>query len=359
MKKQTRLLLGMLFFYSSFYCSYGYAVPYSPLYRGVRAQAMGDAATAVAEGEEAIFYNPAALAGHKGLSFNFASANAEVSDDVLNQSNVLTDALASPGPSAVNGLMGKNFYARGQASSSILASGFGIAGLYNYEGAVRVENEAMPQGTIGLLNTYGGQMAFGTRIARFPKKRGELRFGAAAKVMYRSGNYIDPTLGELLTLTSSTLTSQMQNTGIGYGGDVGLQMIYNIKKKVSLQAGLVMTDIGDLAFSGGAPPQNGNLKFGVAAVYRNADLVGTLAFDFARILEDIDWREKTHFGLELKFPVLTLSVGLSELELTYGAALNIAAFRIAFVSYAEELATAVFQDTERRYLINVAFKFDL
>lgn len=330
---------------------------FRPLYRGVRAQAMGNAFVAVADDEQTIFYNPAGLAGIKGISFNIASLNAQVSSDVLTNYSTITDVLASPTASQINTLIGKNFYVQATGTSGLVAPGFGIVGIYDYQAALRLQNTSLPQGVVAAQNTYGVQLAFGTRILRL-KNRGELRFGAAGKILRRAGGYQNPSLTQILTLSYSTLSENLRSSGMGYGADLGFHFIYPIKKW-KLQVGLVMTDAGDTTFAGGGEVQKSNLTAGVAMVYTGKEMTATFAYDYSRILDYADWRKKTHLGMELKFPLLSLFAGVSEFNLTFGASLNLALLKVIYSSYAEELGATLGQLTERRHMFHAQFKFDL
>ena len=337
-----------------------YAEEFRPLYRGARAQAMGNAFTAVADDEQAIFYNPAGLAGITNFSWNIAAINGDFSNDILSSNATLQAALANPSPSAINSLIGKNYSLRAQGLASLIGPGFGFAGLYDYQGAIRIKNSALPQGIAGAQNTYGGQVALGFRLIRFKRRKAELRMGFAGKLLYRSGGYFSPTLTEIMTLNSSLLTSRLGNPGVGFGLDTGLQLVYPVRKNFQLQAGLAMRDIGDTTFNNGSGEvQKSNLAAGLAGIYSSNDVRLIVAFDMDRIVDYIDWRRKVHLGTELKFPLLSFSAGLSEFQVTYGASINLGLFRVSYVSYAQEQGTVVGEDPERRHLLHVAFKFEI
>lgn len=338
--------------------SQAHADYYSPLYRGPRAQAMGNAFTAVADDEQAIFYNPAGLAGVKGFTFNFASISAESSNDLATGIPTLSDSLSNPGITSANALMGKNYSERLQATSSLILPRFGIAAIATEEAAIRLENSSRPTGMYGMQTTYGFQAGFGVPVWKLKKKRGELRFGFAGKMLWRAGSYVQPTLTDIMTLNMTKLKGNFTDFGLGVGFDLGLQFVRPIRKKLFLQAGLAWKDIGDTSFSSGGSAQKNNLTAGIAAIYQGADLRATFAYDFDRILESMDWKKKNHFGMELKFPLLSLSVGMSQTSPTYGAGLDFVLFKVMYSSYAEELATFAGQNSERRHLLYLTFKLD-
>ncbi|MBI2711804.1 MAG: hypothetical protein HYX41_02915 [Bdellovibrio sp.] len=332
---------------------------FRPLYRGARAQAMGNAFVAVADDEEAIFYNPAGLAGIKRISMNIASIDAQASGDLFTNLNSLTTALSSSSATSFNNIMGKNYFAQATGSAGLVAPGFGIAGIYDYWAAIRLQNQASPQGEFGAQNTYGGQIAFGARVLRFKNRRAELRVGGALKGLRRSGGMQFMNVNQIMNLSYNTITNSLKSSGIGIGVDLGAQLVYPFKKW-RLQLGVALTDAGNTSFQGGsADVQRSNFTAGAAFIYEGPEMTATFAADWARILDYADWRKKTHLGMELKFPILSLYAGMSEFNVTFGAGLNLGLIRVIASSYDEELGTTLGQISERRYMIHAQFKFDL
>ncbi len=232
------------------FCIVGHAEEFQLLYKSPRAQAMGGAFTAVADDESAIYYNPAGLAGVSKILFHGLSANIEVSNDAVNSYSDLSNALSNSGFSVLNNFMGKNIYARAQASSDFVFPGFGVSVLYDQQLGVSLKNKALPVLSIQRQNTYGVQAAFGVPVLTLRKKKGQLRFGLAGKYLFRSGGYQKVSLMELLTIDSKSMINQLNSSlGSGYGLDSGVQFVYQIKKKLSLKSALAFKNIGDTSFS--------------------------------------------------------------------------------------------------------------
>ena len=333
---------------------------FHPLFQGARALAMGGAFTAVADDEEAIFYNAAGMAGIQRLAFQPLTSDIQVSNDAISTYPVLASSLNSPSISSLNNLMGKDLYLRAQETSSVVLRGFGIAALFDEQLAIRMKNEVNPQALTGSQTTYGAQMAFGFPVVKFKRKKGELRFGIALKFLERSGGYQNVGLPQLMTLDTKAIFGNVGGSfGTGIGADSGMQLVYNVKKKFSLLSGIAFTDMGQTAFSNGAGPQLSNLTFGVAGRYKSPDLTATLSYDYAHILDYSEWQKKNHLGLELKFPALSLYAGINQVYPTYGAGIDLWIVNIMYLSYAEEQATLVNQDPERRQMIHVSVKFEL
>ena len=321
---------------------------------------MGNAFVAVADDEQAIFYNPAGLAGAKKISLNLGAVDLDVSNELVDGYSELSKSLSNVGLSSINSFIGKQEYARATAASTLVLPGFGIAALYDQQIALRLKNLAFPQGQLGVQTTYGAQIGFGTSLL---KKRnasnGDLRIGVAAKMLYRAGGYQNLTLTQLVTLDTASITQNLTNFGIGYGVDTGLQYVRPFKKKFTLMGGLSLTDIGNTSFSTGADPIVSNLTLGVAGRYETKGFRATMAYDFAHVFDSADWRKKSHLGLELGLPVLSLYAGLNQVSFTYGAGIDLWLLKLMYVSYAEEQSSAAGLNAERRMMIHLALKVEI
>jgi hypothetical protein len=319
---------------------------------------MGNAFTAVADDDQAIFYNPAGLAGVKDFTLNVASISLEASNDLLTGAGDLTGSL-SGGLGSLNALMGKNYYVRGQGYSSLVIPGLGVAALYDQQISASLKNLAIPTGTLGVQTTYGVQVGFGKSLNGKRKAKWDVRIGAAAKFLTRSGGYQTLSLTDLLTLDTSSLTRSLSESGSGIGFDLGAQYVYTFKKRFTFMGGAVFKDVGDTTFSTGSAPIRSNMVLGVAGTYQYSDLKATLSYDYSNLLNSMDWRKKSHLGLELKFPLISLYSGLNQIYPTYGASVDLWLIKVMYLSYAEEQATLVNQDASRRSMVQITIKLHL
>jgi hypothetical protein len=339
-----------------------HATYYPSLYAGTRANAMGGAFVAIADDEQAIFMNPAGLAGVKGFTFNYAAADIEVSTDTVMAGLQGVTAFNNLNANTLNMLMGKDIFAHTQFAPSLVMPNFGIAFLSDQQFALLEQNIANPNLRLGYQMTNGIQAAWGGSI--LPKRmrtRSDLRVGIAAKMMWRLGGYYNLGVMDLLNLTQDPLNSLHALTGgygRGYGVDLGTQYIRYLGKNFSLATALVMTDVGDTTFADpAAAAQKSDLTWGMAASYKLRRIKVNFAFDYKHLLQDTDFRSRTHTGLELQVPFVSLYGGFDQMNLTYGAACDLWIFRLTAASYAEELAAYAGQNTERRYALRIALKF--
>lgn len=215
------------------------------------------------------------------------------------------------------------------------------------------------QSLVGVQNTYGAQAAFGIPIFKFPKRKGELRFGMAGKTLWRNGGYQEPTLTQLLTFDFKNIANGFTKSGVGYGLDSGIQLVYRIQKDLELLSGLAINDMGNTSFSNGPDPQKSNTTFGISTRYTRSDMVATFAYDYSHLFDFMDWRLKTHLGMEVKFPFIRLYLGLNQLYPTYGAGFDLGLIRFMLVSYASEQSVSWGVNPDRRLLGNVSIKLSL
>ena len=115
-----------IIFCVAFFASSAAGKEMKELYRGARAQAMGNAYVAVADDDEAIFYNPAGLAGQKRYSINYMVLNLEGSTDIMTMASAGSTIRNLNGDS-LNLMMGKNIFGHAQLAPTLTMSNFGAA----------------------------------------------------------------------------------------------------------------------------------------------------------------------------------------------------------------------------------------
>lgn len=341
------------------FCNVSVAGELRELYRGARAQAMGGAFVGLADDEQAIFLNPAGLAGNKKFSLNYVALDLVTSADVLTSYQDGLNAFKNLSGDSLNVIIGKNIYAQAQMAPSLLMPNLGIALLVDGQAALLAQNKALPQITIGYQTTNGFQVAYGMTVGRGFRQRGDLRVGAAAKLLYRRGGYNLIPMMDLVTISQDTLSAMTGGFSRGMGLDFGSQYIHHFSNRLDVSLGLAFTDVGDTAFGPLADTIKSNLTAGLAVKYalRISQLVFT--YDYRHILDQTDWRKKSHLGIELGLPFISLYGGINQVSLTYGAMMDLWWFRITTLTYVEELGSFVHQDSMRRWVLKLGMKFNL
>jgi long-subunit fatty acid transport protein len=323
---------------------------------------MGNAFVAVADDEQAIFYNPAGLAGNTKYQFHYVAMDLGISSDVITSAASSSQAFSNLSGNTVNTLMGKNIFAQATIAPSLITPNFGVSLLVDGQFALLSKNQALPQMTVGYETTNGIQAAYGIAVGgkKARNSRGELRIGGAAKMLWRRGGYHTLSLLEVLNLGPNTPRELAGNYGRGIGVDLGSQYIYKLNPRLTLAAGLVYTDIGDTTFGEHADAVKGNLSSGLAATYEFRGTKLILAADQRHMTDQTDWRKKMHIGATVQLPMmLQIYGGINQTSLSYGAAFDFWLVRVTAYTYAEELGSFAFQDSSRRYVLKTALKFDL
>ena len=336
------------------------------LYFGARSKAMGGAYVGLADDEQTIFLNPAGLAGIKNQEVHYLPLDIDLLYDIYTAYTDSADAFSSFDATAVNALMGKNVYGRMQWAPSLMIPNFGAAVLVDGQAAFYARNQAAPDITFGWQNTNGLQLATGWSLKGGRRRRGNIgtdfRLGVGTKLMWRRGGYRKVPLITLFNISEgkSLINDLSGDYGLGIGLDLGSHFIHQIDKNWKLGLGLVYTDVGDTSFQSGEPErQRGNLTLGSALTYTHGILKVNLLYDYSHILEDTDWRQKNHFGLEIVFPTLHLYAGINQAYFTGGATLDWRFFKFTALTYGQEIGTFVFQDPSRRYAVKFDFVFEL
>jgi hypothetical protein len=332
------------------------------LFRGARAQAMGNASVAIVDDEEAVYLNPAGVGGLSKYGFQYFASDVDVSNDVVLSAldgggSIFSDGLSD---ATIQNLMGKDTYARVQITPTILMTNLAVGLLMDGQAAVYAKNPAYPSITLGYQFTNGLQAAYGISLLRNRRSRHEVRVGFGAKLLWRRGGYrlLGPI--QVTSFNTNTLGEVAGGWGMGYGADIGFQYVNTINPQLKLNYGFAWTDIGDTTFGvSAADPIKNNLSMGIGGTYLTGQTKVTLAYDYRHMTRNTDWRKRNHIGMEVTLPVLTLYGGLNQSYFTYGAGFDAWLFRITALSYGEELGTYLGQDSSRRWMLKIAMKAGL
>lgn len=335
-------------------------------YRGARATAMGGAYVGLADDEQALFLNPAGLAGNDTSVIDYAPIMLDVSREMYSSysDSSLLDSFDFDG---INKLMGKNLYGRFQFTPNLIMPNFGAAIMMDAEMAFYANNKAMPHITFGWQNTNGIQM--GTGFSLYGKRRrprsgtlqNDIRVGIGGKYLWRRGGYRHVPFEKLLQINKGTslIKELAGNYHTGMGVDFGLQVIQPLNKGFVMSFGSAYTDVGNTSFGGEPETQMGNFSVGTALKYYRPAFSITGAFDYSNIAQDVEGRQKMHYGVELQLSMLTIYMGINQVYFTTGVGFDVWLLRVMAVTYGQELGTDVFQDGNRRFMLSIDMRAGL
>jgi|GEM_PF-3238577 len=308
LKRFTGFLVSGLMVISGF----GYCQTTGVMGEGIRADGMGGAYTAVAEGYECIFYNPAGLTKLTGgdlvLPGVYLKANQDMITWAINLNNI---NIQNPGPAdfqKLSGLANLNGAARGILIAGVIKPSWAL-NIYGIDNLLLSTD--MPDSTTFhqlVKNTADLGLIF-SLAGRFPKILPFLDFsyGGNIKYIYRTGFQYDMTNG-----SESQIFTQPRH---GWGLDAGI--ICKVPGLVDV--GIMFRDIYSKI---GAETVPMNLTVGVST-----KLLGfiTLSADISDLTATGgDFLDKLKIGAEVNlFGFLKLRGGLSQKFPALGAGVNL------------------------------------
>lgn len=325
----------------------------------VKALGMGNAYLSVAQGHDAVFYNPAGLAKLKGVHFRLLSVGAGLNglDDVYDKYKDMSDRMDSDMSGVLGELYGDPLWGRadGQMSLSIGSVILGVFGRSNL--GFNLTNPAFPQLQSSFFADYGAFAGFGLEVVP-----DYVDFGAVVKRIQREGGNVVLGPGDLASMDSDLIEEHMKKRGKGYGVDLGINIKIPMPLNPTISA--AWQNVGKTTFNVGADPGNApprqedSINYGLgieqdltvftfrwAVDYRHSNLAG----------EQIG--KKLHTGIELDFPAVTLRGGFNQGYYTAGASIDFFFFQIDAATYGVELGAFPGQQQDRRYIVQLLMEF--
>jgi len=337
------------------------AKEYPSLYRGVRPLAMGGAFTAVADDENALYYNPAGLAEISIVEVGIFNPLVEVGAEGLElyQDLMTTDfETQEEAEDFLNEYIGKPQHLKAALSPyvgfNVAEVGVMIAGIAQGTFNAEVRDPAYPEidvsliGDYGLLGGVGGKLPFSG-----------LRAGVSLKFINRESLVESYTAVDLVGEDFDKRVEGDMESGSGVSADLGVIYTLPFVPVVDLDVGLALQNFPEMDM-GGAADIDSQVNLGLAVKKSIAGFGFTGAMDYMDLTnntgDDDDWAKHFHLGAEVSFPViLSLQAGLNQGYLSGGFGLSFGVVWLNFATYGEEVGAHAGQKEDRRYVGQVSF----
>ncbi|MBI2601685.1 MAG: hypothetical protein HYW48_01400 [Deltaproteobacteria bacterium] len=358
--------MRFLFYILAFF--YGaplFAQEYPYLFRSAYFLGRGDTGIALAEGYEAIFYNPAGVAISDGIlnEVIFVSPTFEISQDTRDvvkevfvqdedPTNTLRERLGEPQHFGVNNFTGVLLK---RVALGVFVSQTASALVF------RDPTLGASEGVDAGARLDGG-LVFS--LASWTWKR-NLYFGFTGKYIVRSQGAFAANAAEANQVTELN-SEKLAMTGTGFGGDFGV-MYRGEAKRAPFSLGLTVQDIGGTSFSPTTKTELAKAERPIKDIKQtvNAGLAlepGTRASKF-RVLADVrdlldetkmDFAKKVHIGGELTvLNVVGFTFGLNQGYPTFGMFADLPFLRADLGFYSEELGEKAGHRPDTRYFFRL------
>jgi hypothetical protein len=337
----------------------GYSImakEYPTFFRGARPLGMGGAFIAVADDENAIFYNPAGIPKTQTFQIGLINPLVEVSENSIDLYSDIQDTDMDD-TAAVSNLLKDNIGKHQHARVSLFPNvGFKIASVGVQLGVLAqgtfdadIHNPVWPEAHFDYVRDIGLFAGVGMKLPF-----AGLNAGIAIKSLTRDS------LSEVYTaidIASENFEDKIEddlNSGSGLSADVGVMYSLPFLSTFNPQAALVIQNIPEMDMGDAKDIDTQiNVGFAVEKSFSLFTVIGALDYmDISNnIDEDDDMAKRLHLGGEIKFGnILSVRGGLNQGYYTAGATLDLFIFRFDAATYAEEVGAYTGQREDRRYI---------
>ena len=342
-----------------------WAEPLPLFYQGVRPLGMGGAFTAVADDENAMFYNPAGLNSIKGYGrfellnplVALSTNTVEFAQDIQDVADAPTDAQqATLAADLLQKWLGEHLHARTSVFPNLTFHNFGIGVLGQgvFDGEVHTptgSNTLELRGGYDVAGLVSGAMGFSPLGA-------SLQLGATAKYVRRGLLDQSYTANDLVQRDGIDLDRDLKK-GSGFGVDAGVILSFPVPLKPAV--GVTVQNIGDIDLdAAGTHEQQVNAGLALRPPFPFGSLI--LALDMVDVTGNIgsdqDKAKRLHAGAEYRFPrVLALRAGLNQGYGSVGATLDLWILKLAYAYTTEEVGAYAGQTPNHRHVAQLSLGF--
>jgi hypothetical protein len=341
---------------------------------------MGDAFTAVADDAYTLFYNPAAMGRHRGITIAPINPSLE-SPDVLNKKIGFSgfdfgiddrfDNWPNDAAGISDRILGFPIYAKLSAAPAIKVQHFGLSLFAISKTNMVLENYVHPSLEVDYRLDRGFIMGYAFNLGR-GKTTGANRngimnsLGVSIKSVNRQGlegryNLFGTNLLNIVG-NSDNYKEIRKNLGYSKGSGFGFDLGYEFNMMAggtTTTFGTSFLDVGDTKYgldegTEPIPDQDSSLNFGFAFSQKLASLIEyTLAADYHNAISDADFASKLHFGARLKVPFFRFMAGWNGGYTSFGLSTELLFARLTIGFYGIELGQQFKQREGKRMIITL------
>jgi len=324
-------------------------------FKGVRPLGMGGAFTAVADDENALFYNPAGLDRVASWSMGVLNPLIEVGENGIDLYKDIKDTDMENEDEVFDLLseyVGEYLHYRAALFPHFVMRHFALGVLAQSNVNMEVHNPQYPEAVVDGLGTLGVHAGLG-----FGFWDGKLRVGVGAK--YVKAYRLQRTY-TAFDISQSDFEDRVEDDlmeGSGFGFDAGVMTTIPVLLKPTF--GLMILNIADTDLGdAGELPQQINLGFSVSHGF-GSWLALTGAADWMDVTKNVgtddDLYKRLHFGLEAQLiKIFYLRTGLYQGYGTYGATVDFKLLKLDYANYAEEIGSAAGDRADRRHVVQLS-----
>lgn len=340
--------------------------------RSPKAMLMGDAYTALADDEYALYYNPAILGRHRGFTFNpfnpYVTATNPLGEDLSDYENIGDDPVNIAGV-----FMDRPVHIGIGAAPGFKLGRFGLSAILSNQTQFNLVNQVTPM--LDLDHRYDKGFVMGYGLPLKSSLSGSLSLGFSTKYIQREslvGEYslLSPRMldavesGEI----GEIMTSLGKVKGSGWGFDAGLDYVSK-RGSNTFTAGVALLDIYTKLHTDSneddkevqAQPMQVN-----AGAAMKMDFGGGLDFtisgDIRNLEKELEVMRRVRLGLEVGLtPAFSLMGGINANQYSYGVKLNSGIISIYTGFFNIDIGEELGQQVSKRaaiYLSLLDFKFD-
>jgi hypothetical protein len=337
---------------------------FNRIYRSAYYLGRGDTGIAIADDEEAIFYNPAGIAQGKGiykktvLAAPFVEFSKSTRDVVRQLGAENADAVDT-----VQQNVGKPNHIGAQTFTGLILRRAAL-GAFATSNVDLLAYKSADEGGLEVVDASADQTVGVTFSLAESFWSDKLLLGVTAKYLARGRGAVSASAAEADEVQEK-LEDRSSLLGTGEGGGADLGAMYKIPGRIPVSFGLTISDVGDTVITPQEPTtmdldvkQTINAGFAVEPGTKTSRL--RLLFDYRDIAGAVttNERKKVHAGAELAVrDVIGITGGINQGYATGGFYIDLYVLRLDLGMYTQEVGERVGTRPDTRYFVRLKAGF--